>query len=60
MYMQVPVELHEMKQKLEHLMTTSLDMLFEKNILKIPRSAIKTTGTVFCFFFKNGSSSDNL
>ena len=30
MYMQVPVEVREIKQKLEQIMTTSLDMFFEK------------------------------
>ena len=30
MYMQVPVEVREIKQKLKHIMTTSLDMFFGK------------------------------
>lgn len=44
MYMQVPAEMTEMKENLGEFLTTSLDMLFEKGILKIPRSTLKTIG----------------
>lgn len=42
MYMQVPAEMTEMKENLGEFLTTSLNMLFEKGILKIPRSTLKT------------------
>ncbi|XP_062593424.1 uncharacterized protein LOC134254911, partial [Saccostrea cucullata] len=43
MYIQVPVEMDNMKGKLNEFLTTSLDMLFEKGIIKVARSTLTTT-----------------